>query len=133
VSHWCLYFDLRVLARYVLLLHQPWAMAISSRSSLVYLNFYSCNYVAIKLSCFSRLSTSHRVQSNHATVVAATRNNAVWVSSQPPRFRCLVFSGSQVLERVDFVRCDKHVLRVSVKAEWNRLCLFGQAEDEGLA
>ena len=45
----------------------------------------------------------------------------------------LVFSGSQVLERVDFVRCDKHVLLVSVKAEWNRLCLFGRAEDEGLA
>jgi hypothetical protein len=61
----------------VLLLHQPWAMAISRLSSLVYLNVYSCNSVAISLSCFSCQSTFHRVQSNHNTAVAAARNQCV--------------------------------------------------------
>jgi hypothetical protein len=63
--------------KYVLLLRQPWAMAISRRSSLVYLNVFSCNPVAINLSCFSCQSTSHRFRSNHNTAVAAARNQCV--------------------------------------------------------
>jgi len=74
----------------------------------VCLNLYSYKAVRIKLSCFSCLTTSHQNRSNHNTV-AVTRNNAFRASSQPPRFRCLVFSSSQVLERVDFARCDKHI------------------------
>jgi len=62
---------------YVLLLRQPWAISISSRSSLVCLNVYSCNSVARNLSCFSCLSTSHRVRSDHNTAVAALRNQCV--------------------------------------------------------
>jgi hypothetical protein len=82
--------------------------------------FLLLQYCLDNLSCFSCLSSSHRVQSNHTTVVAATRNTAWCFSDRRPRFRCLVFSSSQVLETVDFVRCDKHILGVCVRADRNR-------------
>ena len=74
----------------------------------VCLNLYSCKAVTINLSCFSCLSTSQQVRNDHNTVIAA-RNDAFRASSQPSRFRCSALSSSQVLERVDFARCDKHI------------------------